>query len=896
MEAVSAGPYMIDVEANDVSLSNFTIEGGSAGPLSPGSIVFGIRVSPGFYGFSADEIVANNCNQNGLALSGVDDNSGSNPNMISNFSGTGNLLYTIGIASSVGVTVDEVSGDNIGLYEGYGGYTQPMSDVVFTNMTLAGGFVIQKNPVALLITYTTADNTDADYNASAGVIVPAEFDHGYHASFSGVPLVPGGNVDNVYLVQEAFIPTAINLTQNGPYPVDDEAVRDLSLGQWEVSQSAAAPVYALTIQEAVDIAASGDVIAVFEGTYDDSVTINKALTLIGPNAGIACGSRVAEAILAPTAGTPVTITADGVSLNGFEITAPDAYYAVNLGSTSNTTVSFNNIHDIGTTPTGGGNVHAIVYSVGSSNSTTVAITDNCLNNISSSALSGFSASAIGILQSTSTGVLDGISIMRNAISNVNVNTGTWPTGKIAYGIQINVAGGSGFASSTGNAKNAVVSFNTITDVEGYIATGIALEGNTEDAIIIRNEVTNLTAYKLANRAGGGFDLNGLKFENNKYVGTVTVENNSFDASTFTHNGTPGLGYAVANYVLEADGGVASLSCNWYGSADYGELVVDYNAAPAPTGKIFNKDGAGTSFISYLTNSTIDSGAGGYSCSGAHATATSLNVAYTAASENIVVTFNVANNSVAEYPIPGLNPTVPADQIEIANKYVALQTALLTGTPAQVEAAALDLGDDIITEYFYMDGVNEVYLQTAGASDLIKNKYWDQYLNNSTTSTAYPNFGTNLFVVPTGPYSTSTNPLTGTVASDWLSPVYGKDLHVRVTVIHNGNVDIKTETVAIGLGPVRVYSDLAETTLVSSHISIQAAIDAATTMDGYVVRVDPGTYVEDIVVNKPLTIRGPNADNCANGARVDEAIIHPHTSTPFGKIIKVQASNVTVEGF
>ena len=371
----------------------------------------------------------------------------------------------------------------------------------------------------------------------------------------------------------------------------------------------------MTIQDAVDAASAEDVIEVSAGTFEENITINKSLTINGPNAGVACDSRVAEAVLAPTAGTPVTITADGVTLNGFEMTAPDAFYAVDFGGTSNTTVSFNNIHDIGTTKTGGGNVHAIIYTVGSSNTSTVAIEDNCLNNISSSSLTGFSASAIGILQTASTGVLDGLSILRNTISNVNVNTSTLPTGNIAYGILINVAGGSEFKSSTGNATNANIGFNTITDIEGYITTGIALEGNTENVLIKGNEVTNLTAYKLANRAGGGYNLNGLKFENNRFLSTVTVENNSFDASTFTHNGTSDLGYAVANYVPESIGGVASLSGNWFGSANYGDFVVVFNASSAPTVKILNKDGAETTFIPFLINSTIDPSDSGYSNSG-----------------------------------------------------------------------------------------------------------------------------------------------------------------------------------------------------------------------------------------------------------------------------------------
>jgi hypothetical protein len=56
------------------------------------------------------------------------------------------------------------------------------------------------------------------------------------------------------------------------------------------------------------------------------------------------------------------------------------------------------------------------------------------------ALATTAFSAIGILQSTTTGVFTGLNIEDNVINNLNVNTATWPNGKIAYGILINVGG------------------------------------------------------------------------------------------------------------------------------------------------------------------------------------------------------------------------------------------------------------------------------------------------------------------------------------------------------------------------------------------------------------------------------------------------------------------------
>ncbi|MBK8490835.1 MAG: hypothetical protein IPL49_08050 [Saprospirales bacterium] len=369
-------------------------------------------------------------------------------------------------------------------------------------------------------------------------------------------------------------------------------------------QNAMTLVYYCTIQEAIDAASPTDIITVAAGLYPENVIINKSLTLNGPNANTACGSRNDEAIVAPASGVPFTVTADGVTINGFEVTAPSSTYGINFGNTSNVHIVYNNIHDVGTTVTNA-NVHAVIYTVANGGATSnVSISDNCFNHIASALLTGNSTSAIGILQSPSTGVLTGLTIERNTINDVEVNTGNWPTGKLAYGIIINV-GSSSYLTTTGKVVNAIIRNNEITNLSGFISTGIALEGNTENAVVENNSVANLYGRKLANRAGGGYDLQALKFETNRYVATCTVQNNSFQTNTFTHNVTVGLGYGVANYVPVGDAysggttGPATLSCNWVGTAVYADIIDNANL----DGKIFNKDLCATEFLPYLADGT-----------------------------------------------------------------------------------------------------------------------------------------------------------------------------------------------------------------------------------------------------------------------------------------------------
>ena len=93
-----------------------------------------------------------------------------------------------------------------------------------------------------------------------------------------------------------------------------------------------------TIQDAVNAAADGDTINIGAGTYNESVTIDKSLTLAGPNASIspntsnpltANGARAAEAIIRPAVGDgndafTVTSTATNVVFSGLSIDLTDA--------------------------------------------------------------------------------------------------------------------------------------------------------------------------------------------------------------------------------------------------------------------------------------------------------------------------------------------------------------------------------------------------------------------------------------------------------------------------------------------------------------------------------------------------------------------------------------------
>ena len=345
-----------------------------------------------------------------------------------------------------------------------------------------------------------------------------------------------------------------------------------------------------TIGAAVTASAAGDFVKVCPGTYNEQVTVNKALTLLGAQAGVDARGRSGVAgteSIVRGAGTPRTtpfnVTASSVTIDGF--TVQDQTDSNNLGFGIFLTAGLtgeivrNNIVQ--------NNIAGL--SLGSDNTT---IQRNVFrNNNQPGPISG---TGIYTDQFQAGGTLSNVTIDNNDFSgNLNVGVLLGSTAAASPASNVDVSQN----TFTGNG-NGFLAFNWVfgdflrNAVTASAGSQVLLGGGVSNATLTENTVSGGSARGIRVGDFGGGGTNSL----------VTARCNSI-----TGNTAAGLEIDSA---AGAYTGTLAASFNWWGSATGPTIASN----PGGTGQSIVDPGAQVAFTPFLTNGTdTDPATPGFQC-------------------------------------------------------------------------------------------------------------------------------------------------------------------------------------------------------------------------------------------------------------------------------------------
>ena len=361
----------------------------------------------------------------------------------------------------------------------------------------------------------------------------------------------------------------------------------------------------LTIQYAIDNASDGDIINVAPGTYNESITIDKSLTLLGAQDGVdpvAGGRTGGESTI--DAGGPdnmgVTITASDVTFSGFELT--DYFYGVWVAWTgfdaadnytlSNITISYDYIHDdngyVGFTAEPGTldrlTITHNMIDVGSSSYAEAAIAFSDASGYDSSIppatydnveisyndLQDPSGRGLFVGADPSTYLINGMVIKGNYFHNAHTdfNLGNITNGSLAD----NLVADGGVIGIEGTSSNpAIISGNTFPDGSWLELFGMDW-GFPQPSTYVTVENNAFGANSTFYPDGTGINLS-----------TIHVNWNSFATPTVPQDPSTETGYQLCG---PAGGGNAPLDAteNWWDSStgpdsDYFYQLTTVNASP-----------------------------------------------------------------------------------------------------------------------------------------------------------------------------------------------------------------------------------------------------------------------------------------------------------------------------
>jgi hypothetical protein len=337
-----------------------------------------------------------------------------------------------------------------------------------------------------------------------------------------------------------------------------------------------------TIGAAVKAASPGDTIVVSAGTYAESVTVNKPLTIEGAESGVDARTRggAPESVVTGTGNngeTPFIVRANGVTIDGFTIE----------GATNQSVFGFGILLGAGT------HGSQIVNNIVENNIAGLALTNNSTTsqtlierNLFDDNNDAGSGSGVGIYtdQFVAGGTVSDVLIDSNAFAS-NGQAGLYfsstDPAQPATGITISNNGfdGNGSGLFALNITSSAITDNTFSNSTNTTASDIGLLEGVSGLTVTGNE--------MASGAGRAMSLGNL--------GTGAPNPT---AVTFNRNAVTGYTGPTATVEADAYTGILDATCNWWGD------ITGPTNADNPGGAGTTVGGGSVTFSPWLTSSDL----------------------------------------------------------------------------------------------------------------------------------------------------------------------------------------------------------------------------------------------------------------------------------------------------
>ena len=206
-----------------------------------------------------------------------------------------------------------------------------------------------------------------------------------------------------------------------------------------------------TIQSAINAGTtlSGDTIAIATGIYNESLSVNKSVTLLGARSSV---------VITPTSGVGITVTANNVLLQSLRVTHS---HSIGISASNFSNLTLTNVS------CDSNKIHGL--SIGSASL-----------NVSNIIVNGGSFSGNGTGRDDGTGVGININANGSLISNIFINGPLTASNNTTAGIWINTT------STTDSVKTVTVGASGTITLTNNGGSGVILFGNVKDAMITGN--------------------------------------------------------------------------------------------------------------------------------------------------------------------------------------------------------------------------------------------------------------------------------------------------------------------------------------------------------------------------------------------------------------------------